>query len=210
MRVTRVLTVSALALATASMVAALAGATTINACNDGSSNHASKGCATCTGNNTAVSPAASPSDVSKDASKIELCGRKSYVVSFPTQHGNYFSGTLTFRVVATSGIDLTSARVRVLARNSASCDDMGDPDQYSAQAGEGIVNCNGWSDLGTVDVSTTGNKVLTIPNVNSVIGDGYTRFLLVDASDFTASTGSEITSIVTNAGVSNRPVLTLN
>src|SRR5262245_31987055 len=99
-------------LATLGLVS-LARAATINPCNDGAVNHASHGCANCTGNYTTLTPSGSPSTVSKDASKAQLCGRKSYFVAFATSAGSYSSGTLTFKVTSTSGpLDVVSQLVR--------------------------------------------------------------------------------------------------
>ncbi len=187
-------------------------ATTISPSCDGCGSHAASGCATCSGNFTTLSPAGATCVISKDASKAQLCGRGVYVVGFATTAGSYSSGTLTFSVKKSLGLDVSTARVRVLAKNSSSCDDMGDADQYSAQSGESTVDCGSWTDLGTVDVGSIGSKTLTIPNINSVIGNGYTRFLLVDASDYDTSSGQQTTTIYTNAATNsaNRPVLTLN
>jgi hypothetical protein len=183
-----------------------------NPCFDGQVAHNSSNCSSCAGSDFTINTTSSVAEIKQDLGQTDLCGETNAVLYFDTSNLNnaqcgVLSATLSFHVKSVLSLDVDEIRVRVYSKAlSGVC-----PTSLSSAD---FVSCgSGYTDLGTVTITGTGWVSFNIPNPSVNLhdfSDGHKhhtlKVVLVDDSDFSSSSGSQLTKIGTKEGT-NKPKL---
>jgi hypothetical protein len=185
--------------------------TTYSPCLDGEIDHTTTDCDSCGSSFFSSNTTALTATVTGDEAQTGNCvKRKQMVIVFNTSDlGSAPSSATLHFTVKTIGpsLDVTTDIIRVYSKTgSTPCQTTLGPNDF--------IGCgSGYTNLGTLTISGTGAKSFTVPNPGTNISsNGITKFVLVDASEYSSGDGQQKFIIHTQEATtsSNRPTLDVN